>query len=125
VAVGLGESLLLQGRLDEADAVIERIADWAIDDDLDPQVGWRRLKATLLAQRGELEEALLLAREAVERAGASEYTDTHARTRVDLAGVLRVAGRNDEAAAELAEALRLYEQKGNLVGIAMVRSLAG
>lgn len=122
VAVGLGEALLLQGRLDEADAVIERITDWAIDDDLDPQVGWRRLKATLLAQRGEFEEALRLGREAVALAGASDYIDTHARTRFDLAAVLRLAGRHDESAAELAEALRLYEQKGNLVAIAKVRS---
>ena len=60
VAVGLGDALLVQGRLDEADALIDRIADLAIDDDLDPQVGWRRLKGRLLAQRGDFEEAVLV-----------------------------------------------------------------
>ena len=44
VAGGLGDALLAQDRLDEAATLIDRIEDWAIDDDMDPQVGWRRLK---------------------------------------------------------------------------------
>ena len=122
VAVGLGEALLVQGRLDEAAALIERISDSSIEDDLDPQVGWRRLLGRLLAQRGDLEQGVRMAREAVERAAASDYIDMQARTRLDLAEVLSLAGRHDEARGELAEALRLYEQKGDVVGAARARA---
>jgi class 3 adenylate cyclase/tetratricopeptide (TPR) repeat protein len=122
VAVGLGEALLVQGRLDEAAALIERISDSSIEDDLDPQVGWRRLQGRLLAQRGDLEQGVRMAREAVERAAASDYIDMQARTRLDLAEVLSLAGGHDEARGELAEALRLYEQKGDVVGAARARA---
>jgi tetratricopeptide (TPR) repeat protein len=63
-----------------------------------------------------------MAREAVERAAASDYIDMQARTRLDLAEVLSLAGRHDEARGELAEALRLYEQKGDVVGAARARA---
>jgi tetratricopeptide (TPR) repeat protein len=122
-AVGLGDALLAQDRLDDAAAVIERIEDWAIDDDMDPQVGWRRLKGRLLARRGEFEEAERVGREAVELAGRADYIDIQARTHFDLAEVLRLAGRRQDSSIELEHALRLYEQKGNVVGAANVRAL--
>jgi class 3 adenylate cyclase/tetratricopeptide (TPR) repeat protein len=124
VAVGLGDALLLQDRLDDAASVVERIAAGAIEDDLDPQIGWRRLKARLLARRGDVEAGERLGREAVELAGRGDFIDLHARTRVDLAEVLQLAGRTSEAAAELAKALRLYEEKGNVVAAARMRRLA-
>jgi tetratricopeptide (TPR) repeat protein len=123
VAAGLGDALLAQDRLDDAAAVIERIEDWAIDDDLDPQVGWRRLKGRLLAHRSEFEEAERIAREAVELAGRADYIDIQARTHFDLAEVLRLAGRTEDVSIELEHALRLYEQKGNVVGAERARSL--
>lgn len=124
VAVGLGEALLRQDKLDEAAALIERIEDWAIDDDLDPQIGWRRLKATLLARRGEFAEAERIGREAVELAGRGDYIDTHGRTLADLGGVLLRAGRPEEASVALADAVRLFEQKGDVVWAARARALA-
>jgi hypothetical protein len=36
--------------------------------------------------------------------------------------VLSLASRHDEARGELAEALRLYEQKGDVVGAARARA---
>ena len=97
VAGGLGDALLAQDRLDEAATLIDRIEDWAIDDDMDPQVGWRRLKGRLLALRGEFEEAERVGREAVELAGRADYIDIQARTHFDLAEVLRLAGRSQES----------------------------
>ena len=123
VAVALGDALLAQDRLDDAAALIERIEDWAIDDDMDPQVGWRRLKGRLLARRGDFEEAERIAREAVELAGRADYIDIQARTHFDLAEVLRLAGRIQDSSLELEHALRLYEQKGNVVGAAKARAL--
>jgi hypothetical protein len=46
-----------------------------------------------------------------------------ARTHFDLAEVLRLAGRSQDSSVELEHALRLYEQKGNLVGAAKTRAL--
>ncbi len=39
----------------------------------------------------------------------------HAKALADLAEVLELAGRREEAAAALEQALELYERKGNLV----------
>ena len=69
VAVGLADAILEQGRIEESVRLLDRIAAGAIADDLDPQVGWRRVKARALARRGEIAEAERLAREAVELAG--------------------------------------------------------
>ena len=123
VAVGLGNALLAQGRDDEAESVIERIAKGAIEDDLDPQIGWRRLKARLLAHRGDFEAAERLGREALELAARGDYIDLHARAHEDLAEVLRLAGRLDESVNELEHAIRLHEQKGNLVAAGKARTL--
>jgi tetratricopeptide (TPR) repeat protein len=123
-AVGLAEAILMQGRLDEASVFIERIADWAIADDMDPQIGWRRLKARVLAQRGDFETAESLGREAVELAARGDYIDMHARALADLGDVLRLAGRTPESLVELEHAVRLFEQKGNLVLAVKTRALA-
>jgi len=124
IAVGLADALLVQGQLDEASAVIERIAEWAIEDDMDPQIGWRRMKARLLAQSGDFERAESLGREAVELAARGDYIDMHARALADLGKVLRLAGRTQESLVELEHAVRLFEQKGNLVLAARTRTLA-
>ena len=110
------------GRFDEAASLIERIQEWAIDDDIDPQIGWRRLKARLLAHRGQFEEAERVGREAVELAGRGDYIDTYARTLADLGGVLVRAGRPDEASVELAHAVRVFDEKGNVVGAAKAQA---
>ncbi len=125
VAVGLGDALLEQGRLDEAAALIDRIQAWSIEDDLDPQVGWRRLRAKLLARRGEFAEAERFGREAVALAGRSDYIDSHARTLADLGDVLFRAGRAEDAAAALAHAVRLYDEKGDVVGAAKASAALG
>jgi tetratricopeptide (TPR) repeat protein len=75
------------------------------------QARWRRLRAKLLAQAGESERAVELARDAVTLTERCEAPNLQADALVDLAEVL---GRGDEALAALSEALRLYERKGNL-----------
>ena len=92
--------------------VVDQVNAWAMKEDSDPQVGWRRIKAKILARRGELEAAELLGREAVETAARTDYLENHAAACADLAVVLELAGRPDEARLELEHALRLCEQKG-------------
>ena len=95
----------------------------ALADDLDPQVAWRRVQAKLLAQRGDFEDADRLAREAIAMAARSDYLDLHARAIEDLVEVLRLAGRSQAALDELEPAIRLHEQKGNVVAVARTRAL--
>ena len=83
IAPVLVDALFAQGRGEEAAALIERVAEWAMAEDMDPQIGWRRVKAKLLAQRGEFANAERLAREAVELAGRTSLSwnmRAHSRT---------------------------------------------
>jgi hypothetical protein len=75
-----------------------------------------------LARRGDVEAAERLAREATTSAARTDFLDLRARAVADLAEVLRLAGRPEESAAAVQEAIRLYEQKGN---IAAAAALAG
>jgi tetratricopeptide (TPR) repeat protein len=123
IAPVLADALFAQGRAEEAAPLVERAADWAIADDLDPQISWRRVKAKLLARRGEFENAEQLARKAVELAGRTDFVLDHARALEDLAEVLRLAGRPHDALAELEHAIRLCEQKGDLASAAKAQAL--
>ena len=76
----------------------------------------------MLARRNEFDDGLRLAREAVALAQDSDFLPAHADALADLAEVLRLAGREDEARAALEEAIVLYEQKGNLLASAAARA---
>jgi hypothetical protein len=95
---------------------------FSVPEDVDAQIGWRRVRAKVLAGRGEVAEAELLAREATALAARTDYLDGHAQATVDLAEVLRVAGRSEEATALALEAIRLYDQKGNVVAAGTLRA---
>jgi predicted Zn-dependent protease len=75
----------------------------------------------VLAARGELETGETLARDAVGLAAATDWLEFHAHARSALAEVLAKAGRYDEAASELHEAIRLYEQKESVLAAERVR----
>jgi tetratricopeptide (TPR) repeat protein len=122
VAGHLAQALYVQGRHDEADHFAAICRETAQPDDLASQIIWRGVCAKIAAQRGEHEEAEKLAREAVLLATPSEGVETRAETLFDLAEVLELSGRLEEAVASAQEALRLYEQKGIVPSIRRVRS---
>jgi predicted ATPase/class 3 adenylate cyclase len=122
VAAFLSQALYGQGRLDEADDLAGRAQASAAPDDLWSQVLSRGTRARVCASRGAYEEAERYAREAVGLAAPTDALDLHGNALVDLAETLALAGRNEEAAACLADALRLYERKGNDVSAERVRS---
>jgi hypothetical protein len=64
------------------------------------------------------------AREAVAIADATDALNQCATTRLALADVLGVGGKNAEAAAAQREALALYERKENAVAAAQLRAAA-
>jgi class 3 adenylate cyclase/tetratricopeptide (TPR) repeat protein len=116
----LAEALLLQERDDEALAVTESAERMATSGQVDEEIAWRRVRARLMARRGEIDEALRLAREATALGARTDLLPDHAQALADLADVLRLAGRPEESAAALREAIRLHEQKGNLAAKALL-----
>jgi len=85
------------------------------------QSKWRALRAKTLARAGSCREAEQLAYEAVEIAQRTDYIDATADVIASFAEVLELASRPKEAKKWHAEALRLYEQKGNAVRAEIVR----
>ena len=77
----------------------------------------------MLARRGETEEAVALAREAVASMADSDNITAHAEILVDLAEVLRAHGDLAGAADALAEAVALHEEKGNVLPAERCREL--
>jgi tetratricopeptide (TPR) repeat protein len=112
VGAQLARMLYLQGRFDEG-LEYTRVAE-AQQSSLDVGTGidWRSVRGLILARRGETEVGLALAREAVAIGQATDLLWERGRALEDLAEVLTLAGRTDEAAPILAQAIGLYEQKG-------------
>jgi tetratricopeptide (TPR) repeat protein len=111
----LAQLLCTLDRLEEANKCITRARTLGASDDVETQYRWRLAKAVILARTGDGEEAERLAREAVSLAETTDNLNYCAGTYADLAQVLILVGKPDEAAVALREALTRYEQKGNLV----------
>jgi class 3 adenylate cyclase/tetratricopeptide (TPR) repeat protein len=121
LSANLALALCLQGRFDEADPFIEESRDLASSEDVASQWVWRTAKAMVLADRGELAEAERLAREAVDLASGGDALVDQAETLSVLARILVAAGRSDEAAALLRQAVDKYERKGDVVSASRAR----
>jgi thioredoxin-like negative regulator of GroEL len=83
---------------------------------------WRSTRAKVLAHRRELKAAEELAVEAVTFAEGSDFLNAHADALMDLAEVLQLAGRPEDAGDVLARAQSLYERKENVVMAQRARS---
>jgi tetratricopeptide (TPR) repeat protein len=122
-ASDLAEALFVQARFDEAEEWTRVSQEHAADDDIDAQTFWRSVRGKIHARRGSFESADALVRTAVQLIDASDGLSRRARVQSDLGEVLRLAGNTTEAASAFERAIDLYEQKGNLVGAAHIRSL--
>ena len=122
VATLLARAAYIQGRYDEAEQLTHECEEAARPNDVECQIHWRGTRAKVLARRGDLAAAEELAREAVAFAESSDFLSTHADAMLDLAEVLLLAGRSDEARPSIEVAVRLYEQKGNVVAAARARA---
>jgi tetratricopeptide (TPR) repeat protein len=116
----LGRELCALGRFDEAEPLARRGRQLVAENPVDEAL-WRQVQARVLAHRGE-PEAERLAREAVTGHEQTDNLIFQGDARWDLAEVLAVAGRDEEAAAALAEALQRYERKGNIPLARQVRT---
>src|SRR5215218_888609 len=122
-AAYLARALVAQERFEEADLVARVSEASASEDDLASQVIVRGTRARILARSDDTGSAEGLARGAVELSRSTDLLDIQGDALVDLADVLTVIGRPQDAAAALAEAAALYEQKGDIVSAA--RALGG
>ena len=114
-AGNLAQALYALDRLDEADSWAGRSAELGTSDDALKEMIWRQVRAKVLARRGEHAEAERLAREAVAIGEGTDSLIGQGDANADLAEVLLLAGKRDEATAALRQALDRYERKGHLV----------
>jgi class 3 adenylate cyclase/tetratricopeptide (TPR) repeat protein len=124
VAGELARVLYEQGRPDEAEQMSRHAQQLADADDVASQMLWRTVQAKVLARKGNRDGALILIGEAVDLLKPTDAVSAQAETLVDLAEVLRHAGRGKEADEVLEDAVALYELKGNLVGAQGIRAPA-
>jgi predicted ATPase/class 3 adenylate cyclase len=110
----LAEVVVRQGHIEEAEQLAQLSEDGAAGD-IGAQTQWRRTRARLEAERGRHEQAIDLAREAVDVASRTDALNMRADSLVRLSEVLRLAGRANEAESAARDALELYERKGNIV----------
>ena len=119
-APALGRSLCALGRYDEAEPLAQRGRELGDEDDLVTQALWRQVQALVHAHRGEHAEAERLAREAISITERMDGLNYQGDVLCDLAEVLAAAGRTDEAADALEQALERYGRKKNLAMVAQV-----
>jgi class 3 adenylate cyclase/tetratricopeptide (TPR) repeat protein len=117
----LAEALYALGRLDEAEELARKGSDLGGSEDVTTRIHAHRVQAMVLARRGAHAEAESLARDAVALAHDTDALLFQGESLRDLAEVLELAGRREDASAALREALERYERKGALVPAARVR----
>jgi DNA-binding SARP family transcriptional activator len=104
------------GRYDEAIQLIAISREAAVDEDLLAQAIRQGLHARILADQGRYHEADELARSAAALAAQTDFLSDHADTLLELSHVLAAADHFTEAHSVAAQALGLYQRKGNLPG---------
>jgi len=109
-------------QLDEADAWAGRAEELGSSDDADNEMLWRRVRAKVFARRGEHADGERLALEAVAICDETDRLDAQGDAYADLAEVFLLAGRAEEAAVALEQALERYERKGNIVSAQRARA---
>jgi ATP/maltotriose-dependent transcriptional regulator MalT len=114
LAAQLGECVLRQGLIDEAEQWSLLSEELGVEEDRVNEAWWRSLRAKVHAARGDLARAEELAREAVAIMVLTDHLEPTADTWLALAEVLQARG-SSEAPAAAREALDRYKRKGNLV----------
>src|SRR3954471_8806611 len=114
VAARLATVLVAAGRSDEAARFVATAEATSAPDDVEAQALWRGAKARHLAAANVDHEPVILASEAVALVRQTDSPVFLADALVDLAEVLRAAGRVNDAFPPLTEAIDLYATKGSV-----------
>ena len=108
-------------RFDEAEANVNRSRELSAEDDFASQAAWRMAQARVLSHRGEHEEAVALADEAVAINQTTDYLTWQAESDEVRGMVLANAGRLEEARAAFGRSLERFERKGVVPAVERVR----
>jgi predicted ATPase len=120
-AAQLAQALYTQRRYDEADRFV-RVSEEASSGRAQ-KAYWGPVRAKLLARRGDPEAAEGLARESVAIWAERDCLLWHGYAVMDLAEVLRLAGRLQQAVPIVEQALELFERKGIIPAAETARAL--
>lgn len=120
----LSRILSSRGDLEEAEQLAAVSVEQSPAESVTSQALSRTALALVTAERGDHIQAERLAREAVGLAPV-DMLNLRGSLLVDLACVLSIVDRGQEAKAVLAEAAFAYERKGNLIGVSHVGALLG
>ena len=115
VSAALADVLLLEGREEDALAVVRTATELAEPEDLAAQAMQRATRARALVRTGDPAGAEQPALEAVALADPTDFLALQATAALALAEVREAQGRAQEAANLIGRALELYERKGNVV----------
>jgi tetratricopeptide (TPR) repeat protein len=112
----LGEAVRRLGREDEALSLADESREVADEDDVATQAGWRGVRSRVLVSRGRTDEALELAREALELVLATDDLGGQGEAQLDLAAALAASGDRDGARAAAAAAFDAFDRKAHRPG---------
>jgi class 3 adenylate cyclase/tetratricopeptide (TPR) repeat protein len=118
----LAEALYAQGRRAETVRLLDAVEPAVQMREVAPQSLFRSLRARLAARGGD-EDAIHLASSAVELAHTTDALNLQGDALAALAEVFAILGRPADGARALAEAIAVYEQKGNAVAVERARTL--
>jgi tetratricopeptide (TPR) repeat protein len=118
----LTQAVCMRGRFEETERLALSVEELDLTSVAEVAVA-RAARARAITGLGRVEEGERLMREAVALIDQTEFLIDRAGVRMSLAETLLVAGRPDEASEVLQDALRLHEQKGNLVSAERTRAL--
>jgi len=119
----LAAAFYAEGRYDEAASWVALAEETAGRDDLDAALAWQPVAAMLTARRGATEKAERRIRDVMLDTPDGALTH-RAATFLALAEILQLAGRSRESVIAMETALALFEQKGNVAGASLARTLA-
>jgi hypothetical protein len=122
VALDLADAALKLDHVDEAERLLGVGEELSASDDADHEAQVALLQARLRVARDDLESAEAAARKAAEVAVGIGYIEWAADASLVLAEIHRARGEKGEERSAVEEALRLYEEKGNVVGALRARA---
>jgi class 3 adenylate cyclase/tetratricopeptide (TPR) repeat protein len=122
-AADLADALCEQGHYEEAESWIRLARESAGSDDLDAAFGWRYVRTKVLARMGSVVEGEQLGREAVDLVARTDALNRRGDSLLALGEILHLQSSEDEALESIRGALRLYEQKGNVVSAERARAM--
>jgi tetratricopeptide (TPR) repeat protein len=100
-----------------------REGQFPVAEDVASQAFWRSVRARVLTHQGKLDEAVELAREAVDILTTTDILARRAEALIDLAEILDTAGRGDEARNALDDAIALLEERNQPFKVEIVNDL--